>query len=49
MADKEEFQDWMTTRLNTTMGYMVSQMTAQTPGPGQGVGQGTTSVVNMGE
>ncbi len=48
-ADEEEFQDWMTTKLNTNMGRMGSQMTAQTLGQGQGEGQGTMSVVDMGE
>jgi hypothetical protein len=45
--DEEEFQDWMMMRLNTTMGHMGSQMTAQTSSPGQAVGQGTTSAVDM--
>jgi hypothetical protein len=47
-ADEEEFQNWMRMRLNTTMGHVGSQMTAQTPSPGQGVGQGMTSAVDMG-
>jgi hypothetical protein len=32
-AKTEEFHDWMTMRLNTTMSHMGSEMTARTQGP----------------
>jgi hypothetical protein len=47
MAEEEEFHDWMTMRLNTTMGHMGSEMTAHTQGP-PAQGQGHTSTVDIG-
>ncbi len=46
-ADEEEFHNWMTMRLNTTMGHMGSEMTARTQSP-PGQGQANTSAVDMG-
>jgi hypothetical protein len=45
--EEEEFHDWMTMRLNTTMGHMGSDMSAQTQGP-PGQSQGHTFAVGMG-
>ncbi len=48
-AEEEEFHDWMTMRLNTTMGTLDSDMTAHPQGQtGLGGGQGHMSAVDMG-
>ncbi len=48
-AEEEEFHEWMTMRLNTTMGTLESDMTVHPQGQtGLGGGQGHTSTVDMG-
>jgi hypothetical protein len=47
-AEEEEFHEWMTMRLNTTMGTLESDMTAHPSQMGLGGGQGHTSMVDMG-
>jgi hypothetical protein len=46
-AEEEEFHDWMTMRLNTTMGHVESKISAQTQGS-PGHGQGHMSAMDMG-
>jgi hypothetical protein len=46
-AEEEEFHDWMTMRLNTTMGHVESKISAQTQGS-PGHGQGHMSAIDMG-
>jgi hypothetical protein len=47
MTEEEDFHDWMTMRLNTTMGHVESKISAQTQGS-PGHGQGHMSAMDMG-